>query len=52
MVYYYNYFLNIVHIHVFYSKHHISETGFCIHLQVEPTQLSPIDRAILSPVQT
>jgi hypothetical protein len=27
------------------SKHNVSETVFCLRLQVEPTQLSPIDRA-------
>jgi hypothetical protein len=29
----------------FYLKHNVSETGFCLRFQVEPTQLSPIDRA-------
>jgi hypothetical protein len=28
----------------FYLKHNVSETGFCLRLQVEPTQLGPIDR--------
>jgi hypothetical protein len=28
----------------FYLKHNISETGFCLRLQVEPTELGPIDR--------
>jgi hypothetical protein len=27
------------------SKHNVSETGFCLRLQVKPTQLDPIDRA-------
>jgi hypothetical protein len=27
------------------SKHNVSETGFCLHLQVKPIQLGPIDRA-------
>jgi hypothetical protein len=27
------------------SKHKVSETGFCLRLQVKPTQLAPIDRA-------
>jgi hypothetical protein len=36
-------FLNIIHRHVYISKH-VSETGFCLRLQVEPTQLGPIDR--------
>jgi hypothetical protein len=29
----------------FYLKHNVSETGFCLHLQVEPTQLVLINRA-------
>jgi hypothetical protein len=28
----------------YFSKHNVSETGFCLRLQVKPTQLSPIDR--------
>jgi hypothetical protein len=28
----------------FISKHNVSETGFCLRLQVKPTQLGPIDR--------
>jgi hypothetical protein len=27
------------------SKHNVSETGFCLRLQVRPTQLGPVDRA-------
>jgi hypothetical protein len=30
---------------VYLSKHNVLETGFCLHLQVKPTQLGPIDRA-------
>jgi hypothetical protein len=30
---------------VYISKHNVSETGFCLRLQVKPTQLGPIDRA-------
>jgi hypothetical protein len=30
---------------VYFSTHNVSETGFCLRLQVEPTQLGPIDRA-------
>jgi hypothetical protein len=30
---------------VYFSKHNVSETGFCLRLQVNPTQMSPIDRA-------
>jgi hypothetical protein len=29
----------------FLSKHNVSETGFCLRLQVKPTQLGQIDRA-------
>jgi hypothetical protein len=28
-----------------FKTHNVSETGFCLHLQVKPTQLGPIDRA-------
>jgi hypothetical protein len=31
---------------VYTLKHNVSETGFCVLLQVKPTQLGPIDRAI------
>jgi hypothetical protein len=41
--------LDIIDHFVFYFKHDISVTGFCIRLDVEPTQLDPIDRASLSP---
>jgi hypothetical protein len=30
---------------VYFSKHNVSDTGFCLRLQVKPTQLGPIDRA-------
>jgi hypothetical protein len=36
--------LDIIHNNVFYLKHKVSETGFCLRLQVEPTQLGPIER--------
>jgi hypothetical protein len=29
----------------FYSKHSVSETGFCLRLQVKPTELGPVDSA-------
>jgi hypothetical protein len=32
---------------VYFSKHKVSETGFCFRLQVIPAQLDPIDRASL-----
>jgi hypothetical protein len=33
------------HCPVYFSKYNISETGFCLRLQVKPTHLYPIDRA-------
>jgi hypothetical protein len=30
-----------------FETHNVSEIGFCLRLQVEPTQLGPIDRASL-----
>jgi hypothetical protein len=30
---------------LFISEHKVSETGFCLRLQVKPTQLGQIDRA-------
>jgi hypothetical protein len=43
MVVYINITITILDI-IFYFKHDVSETGFCLHLQVKPTQLGPIDR--------
>jgi hypothetical protein len=40
--------LNIMHVFLtscFYLKHNVSETVFCLLLQVEPTDLGTIDRA-------
>jgi hypothetical protein len=37
-------FLDITHRPVFHLKH-VSETGICLRLQVEPTQLGPFDKA-------
>jgi hypothetical protein len=31
--------LDIIYRPVFFLKHHVLETGFCLHLQVEPTEL-------------
>jgi hypothetical protein len=31
---------------VYFSKHKVLETGFCLRLQVNPNQLGPIDRDI------
>jgi hypothetical protein len=33
---------NIIYRIGFYLKHDVSETGFCLRLQVEPSQLGPI----------
>jgi hypothetical protein len=30
---------------VYFSKHNVSETGFCLRVQVKPIQLGLIDRA-------
>jgi hypothetical protein len=45
-------FLDIIHHPVFIWKHlpvyfskHVSQTWFCLRLQVKPTQLGPIDKA-------
>jgi hypothetical protein len=44
----YNYHnMDIIHRPVFYLKHNVLETGFCLRLKVEPTELSQIDRASL-----
>jgi hypothetical protein len=43
MKYEYNYHnLDIIRSHVFDLKHNVSETGFCLRLQVEHTQLGPV----------
>jgi hypothetical protein len=34
---------DIVHRLVFYLKHEVSETGFCLRLQEESTKLGPIE---------
>jgi hypothetical protein len=39
--------MDIIHRAVFHLKHDVSETGLCLHLQVEPTQIDPIERANL-----
>jgi hypothetical protein len=41
--------LDIIHRPAFYLKHKVLETGFCLRIPVEPTQLGPIDRVGLSP---
>jgi hypothetical protein len=40
-------FLEVIHrpVCVCISKQNVSETGFCLRLQVKPTQLDPINRA-------
>jgi hypothetical protein len=32
---------------LYFIKHDVSETGFCLRLQVDPTQMGPIERASL-----
>jgi hypothetical protein len=36
--------LDIIHRPIYITKHNVSETGFCLRLQVKSTQLGPIDR--------
>jgi hypothetical protein len=54
MVHWYNYYvfghypsscLYLKNRPVYFSKHIVSETGFCLRLQVKPSQLGPIDTA-------
>jgi hypothetical protein len=40
--------LDIIHRPVFYLKHDVSDTEFCLHLQVEPNKMGPIEKASLS----
>jgi hypothetical protein len=40
--------LDIIHHPVFYLKHNVTETGFCLRLQAEHTQSVPKDRISLS----
>jgi hypothetical protein len=37
-------YLYLKHRPVYFSKHNVSEIGFCLRLQVKPTLLGPIDR--------
>jgi hypothetical protein len=30
---------DVIHLSVFYLKHDVSEVGFCLRFQVEPTQM-------------
>jgi hypothetical protein len=39
--------LDIIRRPVFYLKKDVSETGFCLSLQVKPTRVDPIERASL-----
>jgi hypothetical protein len=39
--------LDIIHRPVFYLKHNVSETPFCLRLQVENNQVHPTDRVSL-----
>jgi hypothetical protein len=40
--------LDIIHRLVFYLKHDVSEAGFCLRLQTEPTQMGLIEEPSLS----
>jgi hypothetical protein len=37
--------LDIIHRPGFHFKHRVMEIGFCLRLQVKPTELAPVDRA-------
>jgi hypothetical protein len=37
----------MINLPVFYLKHDVSETGLCLRLHVEPTQVGPIEEARL-----
>jgi hypothetical protein len=39
--------LDIVHRPIFYLKQDVSETGFCLHHEVEHTHVGPIEKASL-----
>jgi hypothetical protein len=38
-------FPDIIHRPVLFITHNVSQTGYCLCLQVEPPQLGPIDTA-------
>jgi hypothetical protein len=40
-------FIYVKHHPAYISKHSVLDTGLSLHLQVKPTQLGPVDRAIL-----
>jgi hypothetical protein len=42
--------LDIIHRPVFYIKHDVSKTGFCLRLQIEPTQLGKSPEAETSSI--
>jgi hypothetical protein len=42
--------LDIIHRRAFYLESDVSETGFCLRLQVEPTKLSPIIGSLPPPL--
>jgi hypothetical protein len=44
--------LNNIHRPVFYLKHDVSDTEFCLRLQVESTQMCPVDRASICGSET
>jgi hypothetical protein len=36
--------MDIIHLPVYYLKLSVSETGFCLRIQVEPSQFGPVSR--------
>jgi hypothetical protein len=38
--------MDIIHRPALYLKYNVSETGFCLCLQVVDTQFGPVDRAV------
>jgi hypothetical protein len=38
-------FLDIIHRPVYFSKHNVSDTGFCLRVQAKSSHLGTIDRA-------
>jgi hypothetical protein len=42
-------FMDIVHSPIVYLKHNVSETGFCLHLQMKSTQLNTIESPFRPP---
>jgi hypothetical protein len=43
--------VDIIQRQIFYLKYDVSETGFCFHLQVKPTQMGLLYRVTVSSVR-